>query len=493
MFFRSLTAKTLAVYLPLALAAVVAVFAVQSWMYHQEQERELIEQLHSLASVQSSSLAQAVWEFDTDVVLGSLEQLMELPIVRDAVVLDDTGNPIAALGLHDHPPEKPSYRHGRDIVYVENNVRHVVGKVVVGVTGRDIDTRQRDTLVVNLVVLASLLVALTSAALISNRRFIGRPLALLKQAIESQDRHRGEPVPIDWRSGDELGLVVDAFDRMRASQHRNDQRIRDYQTHLEDLVQERTAELHASIKYAGRIQRSILPAPQVLEKAMKEWTVLWEPRDMVGGDLYWCRRWGAGYVVMLGDCTGHGVPGALMTLVCSGVLDRAENETDPGNLVELTRRIHQLTRNALAQNTDSPETDDGMELGLCFIPDHRRHLDFVGARIDLFVVENGAVTRVVGAKKGIGYPEVPDDQEYPAHRLDALPGRSFYMASDGILDQVGGPDRVMFGRRRFQELLLRVSGLPMEKQAGAAHDELLDYQRGEPRRDDVSLLGFRLA
>ena len=113
MIFRSLTGKTLAVYLPMVLASVVAVFAIQSWNYHREQEQELIEQLRSLTAVQSTTLAQAVWEFDSESIESAINQIMKLPIMRDAVVRDETGTNIIAMGAWDKPPEKPAYRLAR--------------------------------------------------------------------------------------------------------------------------------------------------------------------------------------------------------------------------------------------------------------------------------------------------------------------------------------------------------------------------------------------
>ncbi|MCB2100845.1 MAG: SpoIIE family protein phosphatase [Rhodobacterales bacterium] len=492
MIFRSLTGKTLAVYLPMVLASVVAVFAIQSWNYHREQEQELIEQLRSLTAVQSTTLAQAVWEFDSESIESAINQIMKLPIMRDAVVRDETGTNIIAMGAWDKPPEKPAYRLARDIVYHEQTDSQIIGQVILGVTGHQITAQLYDNALLNLRVLAALLVALTAATLITNRLFIGRPLALLKQAIETRRGNEDSAEPIAWKSSDELGLVVGAYTQMCQRQKETNRKIKDYQAHLEELVQQRTAELHASIEYASRIQRSFLPTPAEMRQAVSQFMVLWEPRDVVGGDLYWCRRWRDGHLLMLGDCTGHGVPGALMTLVCSSILDRAEDDAQNGGLADLTQRIHHLMRAALGQDSGAAETDDGMELGLCHVRDGGATVDFVGARMDLYVAEGGEVTRVRGTRTGIAYPEVPEDQEYTCHQLAADPARTYYMVTDGILDQVGGPDHMMFGRRRFTDLLARVSTLPLGEQAAEVRRAFVAYQGPDPRRDDISLLGFRL-
>ena len=245
----------------------------------------------------------------------------------------------------------------------------------------------------------------------------------------------------------------------------------------------------SSIQYASRIQRSILPDPQIFENLFADHFVHWEPRDVVGGDIYWCERWGDGALAVLGDCTGHGVPGAFMTLIAIGALDRALSEVAQGDVAGLMRRMHQLVQVTLNQDGSGGESDDGMELGICYLPAGGQHMTYVGARFSLFVVERGEVEEIKGDKTGIGYRHVPQDT---AFTVPLGCGRFFYLTSDGLIDQLGGPKRRAFGNRRFKELISGFDGLPFADRRERILQTLAEYQGAEMRRDDVAVMGFTI-
>ena len=246
-----------------------------------------------------------------------------------------------------------------------------------------------------------------------------------------------------------------------------------------------------SIQYASRIQRSILPPEAELMAAFADCFILWEPRDVVGGDMYWHRPWGGGSLVLLGDCTGHGVPGAFMTLISNGALSEAYLETPPGDPAILLQRMHQLIQTALGQDRKGlGSADDGIEIGACYLDDHQGTLTFAGARFDLFILQDGAVEIIKGTKAGLGYRGTPQDIRFRNHRLDTA-GRAFYMTSDGLTDQIGGPLKRGFGKRRFKSLLATIANRPMAEQKEIIHQALIDHQGDQKRRDDVSVIGFR--
>ncbi|WP_084005298.1 PAS-domain containing protein [Magnetovibrio blakemorei] len=251
-------------------------------------------------------------------------------------------------------------------------------------------------------------------------------------------------------------------------------------------------EMSASINYASHIQRSVLPDNSLFETLFQDHFVIWQPRDVVGGDMYWCRLWGDGLLVMLGDCTGHGVPGAFMTLIASGALDNALADVPHGHVGVLTQRIHQLIQTTLGQHGENSESDDGMELGVCFIGSELDEMIFVGARFELFIVENGMVSTIKGTKSGTGYRGISMNQEFAENRIVNLPGKTFYMSSDGLIDQVGEETKRSYGKKRFKELLLSSQHLPMSEQKDMILQTLFQHQGRQARRDDVSVIGFKL-
>lgn len=222
--------------------------------------------------------------------------------------------------------------------------------------------------------------------------------------------------------------------------------------------------ISSSINYASRIQRSVLPDTNLLSKTFREHFVLWEPRDVVGGDIYWASHWGEGVVVILGDCTGHGVPGAFMTLITTGAMERALIETEPGELGRFLQRIHQQVQVTLGQGNQESESDDGMELGICFLQPDSQTMSFAGARFDLFVCRDGFVDIVKSTRRGIGYRNIPFDQVYEEHTVDLYGRCSFYMTTDGLIDQVGGERGRMYGKKRFSNLLLEIQDREMSHQ-----------------------------
>ncbi|MEO5330694.1 MAG: CHASE2 domain-containing protein [Magnetococcus sp. YQC-5] len=249
--------------------------------------------------------------------------------------------------------------------------------------------------------------------------------------------------------------------------------------------------ISSSIRYASRIQRSVLPDTAILQNIFTDYFIHWDPRDMVGGDMYWCEVWGDGMLLILGDCTGHGVPGAFMTLIVVGALGRAKGYVQAGDIATLMQHMHQIIQSTLGQNMETGESDDGIELGICFIRPGLRTLLYAGARFDLFIVAEGVVNEIKGNKKGIGYRGVPKTQRYDTHEIPLAPTSRYYLTTDGLIDQIGGENRRAFGKNRFKEILLSSGDLSMAEQKERIRHALIDYHGQERRRDDVSVIGFR--
>ena len=250
--------------------------------------------------------------------------------------------------------------------------------------------------------------------------------------------------------------------------------------------------IRGSIQYASSIQRSILPPDDEISALLANHFVLWKPRDVVGGDFYWCRKWGEGTLVILADCTGHGVPGAFMTLIAYGALDKAWKMIEPGDVASMVTNTHQIIQSILGQDKTNGDSDDGLELGACYISnDHK--LIFAGARFSLFYHDKGSeIVEVKGDKKGIGYRHIPQEVSFTNQQIDTPEGRRFILTSDGIIDQVGGEKRRGFGKKHFKQLLLDSESVPLEELGDHLYHELELYQQDEIRRDDVSIFGFTI-
>ena len=274
------------------------------------------------------------------------------------------------------------------------------------------------------------------------------------------------------------------------------EQLREINTNLEQLVTERTKELadaHAdivsSISYASRIQREFIPRSTTLQDHLEDFGVVWQPRDVVGGDFYWFQPQENGYLVGLGDCTGHGVPGAFMSLVSISTLNRIVRENDLTDLTSLLKQFDTSLRAQLGRSEE--ESRDGLDFGLCYLSPNEQRLRFVGAKMSLFHMNGDGVNEISGARKSIGYDTARKRPFRDEIEITYSVGDTFLMASDGVIDQMGSETRMCYGKQRLEKFLAEHN----EESAQKICDDListLSIYRGENAvLDDVTVFCFR--
>lgn len=348
-----------------------------------------------------------------------------------------------------------------------------------------------------LVTIVSLLALVVIVGLLLGR-FVLVPLGGL---AASADRiARGDfDIAMPVRSGDEIGALTRSFNTMARM-------VKDHSENLEQKICERTEALNEanlklaesnrqvmdSIRYAQLIQASILPAGDSLGRCVREHFILYRPRDIVGGDFYFFRERGEDFILAVIDCTGHGVPGAFMTMTAHAVLGHVLGTLGDGDPAAILRELSRQLRAALHHDRADPAVDNGLDIGLCRYDAARRALTFAGARIDLLRVACGELTTLAGARQPIGYRRDNPDFTYANHTVIVEAEMMFYLASDGLLDQAGGARGWGFGRKRLGALLASIAALPAEGQQNALLHALDQYQGDHAQRDDITLIGFRL-
>jgi PAS domain S-box-containing protein len=313
-----------------------------------------------------------------------------------------------------------------------------------------------------------------------------RPEAWIEDRL-ARHRNPGEPV-LEHRAN---GSWIQVSERRTE----NAGRVAVYSdlTELKESEQRAAAANHLilqSLRYARRIQAAILPQLRELASVSADHFLIWEPRDIVGGDFFWFQPIRDGHAIVVGDCTGHGVPGAFMTLVAWGMLDRMLQLAPSENPSEVLAGLHRGVQGLLGQDQKTGDTDDGLEAGVCFVNLDRRRMTFAGARFSLWRANEKGVTEIKGDRKGVGYRRYPKETSFTDIALSYRAGDSFYMTTDGLIDQIGGPRGRSFGKSRFQKLLKKYQGHPMQIQAEAVRTELARYQGQQIRRDDLTILGF---
>ncbi|OYT73022.1 MAG: hypothetical protein CFK52_03150 [Chloracidobacterium sp. CP2_5A] len=263
---------------------------------------------------------------------------------------------------------------------------------------------------------------------------------------------------------------------------------------LERIVAERTAEIALqrdeildSIRYAERIQKSILPSPEVLQRRLPEHFILYAPRDIVSGDFYWAQPAGAATLLVVADCTGHGVPGAFMSLISNDLLNQiviGRGIHDPARILD---ELHAGIVTALSQGQGGADrVEDGLDAGVLWLDAAGRRARYAGARRPLYHARRGTLTEIKGDLASVGGTR-RREHRYAEHALALESGDMLYLTTDGFADQVDR-DGKKYGARRLKAFLSEIAEQPLSEQAAA-----LRAQVGAGRlRDDVTIVSVRL-
>ncbi|MBL7962818.1 MAG: SpoIIE family protein phosphatase [Flavobacteriales bacterium] len=245
-----------------------------------------------------------------------------------------------------------------------------------------------------------------------------------------------------------------------------------------------------SIRYAKRLQESILPPERRIRELLPESFVLYRPKDIVSGDFYWVDHEGGKTLFAAVDCTGHGVPGAFMSLVGHNGINRAVKEQGSTSPAEVLKRLNNIAFEALHKDRDQFLVRDGMDMAFCALDPSTRVLEYAGANCPLYLIRNGDLLQFEPNKLSVGGAEL-SAQQIIEHRIQLEPGDAVYIFSDGYADQFGGPKGKKFLYRRFRDLLLRIHASPMDRQKGLLQEALGEWKGAHEQVDDILVMGMR--
>lgn len=264
-----------------------------------------------------------------------------------------------------------------------------------------------------------------------------------------------------------------------------DHRVK-YRTHA---LHERNKEITDSITYAERIQKAILPTEELIKKYLPDSFIMYKPKDIVAGDFYWFERIGNINFIAAADCTGHGVPGAMVSVVCSNALNRAINEfgiTETGKILDKARELVLETF-----EKSNEEIKDGMDISLCSINTETNELCWSGANNSLWYIHNNCLGEIKAHKQSVGKTDQPES--FPTHRFCLDKGDVVYLVTDGFADQFGGEKGKKYKRRQLEKLLVDTHLGSMEDQKQKLEAELNDWKGNLEQVDDITIIGVRLA
>ncbi|TCC14354.1 CBS domain-containing protein [Kosakonia quasisacchari] len=266
---------------------------------------------------------------------------------------------------------------------------------------------------------------------------------------------------------------------------------------VSDLQAKQHLQIMQSLEYARIIQESMLSRSRnTIEKTLEDWCLHWHPRDCVGGDIYAFQRVENGWLMVLADCTGHGVPGAFMTFIFSSALEKALSLAPANAPEQLLSLINQHIKQTLSQvhpSADRSQSNDGCDAIVLFVDTQNEQVSWASARMHAFVLsaETDNTAMLASCRKGIGYTDTPVDYQWQRYQAPLRRGDTFLIVSDGATDQPGGPRNVMFGKKRIQSLLAQNRTLPMPALSDALLAALKAWQGQQASRDDMTWFGFR--
>ena len=257
-----------------------------------------------------------------------------------------------------------------------------------------------------------------------------------------------------------------------------------------DEIEAQHQEITASIQYAERLQAAILPTEEMITESFPKSFVYYRPKDIVAGDFYWLNTTVANDYVFFAaaDCTGHGVPGAMVSFVCSEALNRTVKEFglyEPGEILNKVRELV-IERFSMSKGM----VKDGMDISFCALNNSSLELKWAGANNPLYIIRDEEITVLKGDRQAIGYSD--DLNAFKTHEIQLKKDDVLYLGTDGFPDQFGGPKGKKYGYRKYREFLMSIHQNSMSSQSNLLEEEFKQWSKNEEQIDDVCILGIQL-
>jgi len=257
------------------------------------------------------------------------------------------------------------------------------------------------------------------------------------------------------------------------------------------LFEKQKRELTESLKYASYIQKALLPGELILSRYFPEYFLLYMPRDIVSGDFYWLSRKKSRLFFAMADCTGHGVPGAFLSILGISYLNQIVDRGEVKKASFVLDTLREYIMKALHQTGDIDEQKDGIDMAFFMIDFETDTLHFAGAFSPLYIIKNtNQLIEIPGDKMPIGVA-AEEETSFKNHEIGLKDGDVVYLFSDGYVDQFGGSEGKKFKYRPFRNILLSICTLPLDIQKNKLFEKHFEWRGKLTQLDDISIFGFR--
>lgn len=257
------------------------------------------------------------------------------------------------------------------------------------------------------------------------------------------------------------------------------------------IVDQKNKHITDSINYAKRIQDSILPSEEEFIKSFSDHFIFFQPRDIVSGDFYWMSSFNGKTILACADCTGHGVPGAFMSMIGNTLLNEIVNEKGVFQPAEILQHLNEGIVHALHQDAGSSQ-DDGMDISVCSFDKTNNKFAFAGANRSCFIAADDYIEEIKGDIFSIGGAFGKRDVSFSQKEIEVKKNASMFLFTDGYADQPGGEKRKKFQEKNLQELLASIQEKPMKEQREILNKKITDWKAGHSQLDDMLVMGIKL-
>ncbi len=290
------------------------------------------------------------------------------------------------------------------------------------------------------------------------------------------------------------GVFIDITEQKEAGQQIEDSLdlIRYQKQQIEEqynFVNKQNIEIVESMNYARRIQNALLPSDDTIKELINEYFILFKPKEIVSGDFYWITRKKGKIMMAAADCTGHGIPGAFMSMLAIAFLNEISNNIEDPTPAEILNELRQHIVHTLKQDTKKVTTMDGLDIALCIIDTNNNEIQFAGANNPLYVIHNKELIEYPSDKMPIGFAH--EYHEFSNKTIKLVKGDTFYIFSDGYMDQFGGEKNKKFKPLRFQNLIKEIHDKPMQEQKETLYLTLEEWKGDKEQVDDIIIIGFK--
>ncbi|WP_420576417.1 PP2C family protein-serine/threonine phosphatase [Ekhidna sp.] len=256
------------------------------------------------------------------------------------------------------------------------------------------------------------------------------------------------------------------------------------------IIESKNKDITSSIRYAKKIQEAILPSERTIKKYLPNSFVYYRPRDIVSGDFYWFKHADDVSYIAAVDCTGHGVPGAFMSMIGNTILNKVvpDYRTKPAEILDIMRREVIDTM----QQGEENSSRDGMDIAFCAINHRTKTMEYAGAFNPLCLIRNGELIETKADRMPIGSYFGKIDRQYTNHSVELKAGDTFYIYSDGFQDQIGGKGDRKYSSKKFKSFLQSIHVQSPEEQLEILENEIATWRGDEEQLDDMLIMGVKV-